>query len=195
MVKINIVGNLIISGTASFVIRNAGLFKNGAINSGISLFIFLGNADTSRAKISGIGTSVLYNVTVSKSANGVAFQLPVSIKNILEISAGILHAYSNLTLLSTAALTARVDTIITGASISGKVNVQRYFPAKKAWRLITAPVSNGSSIYTTWQNVGVYEAGKGMFITNIAGGTGLDKIVGSSLKTYNNTTQRLDSVV
>lgn len=194
VVKINTGGNLVISGTASFVLRNAGLNNSGSINSGTGSFIFLGDADTSTAKISGNGTSVLYNVTISKSANGVAFQSPVSIKNILKVSAGILHADSNLTLLSTAALTARVDTIITGASISGKVNVQRYFPAKRAWRLITAPVSNGSSIYTTWQNAGVYEAGKGMFITGIAGGTGFDKIAGSSLKTYNNTTQRLDSV-
>ena len=87
VVKINTGGNLVISGTASFVIRNAGLNNSGSINSGTGSFIFLGDADTSTAKISGNGTSVLYNVIINKSAKGVAFQSPVSIKNILKVSA------------------------------------------------------------------------------------------------------------
>ena len=194
VVKINTGGKLVIIGNANFVMMNAGLNNNGTSVPGSGTFIFLGDVDTSIAKITGDSSTVLYNVTVNKSAFGVALQAPVSIKNILKVVAGQMHADSNLTLLSDATLTARVDTVNTGAAITGKVNVQRYFPARRAWRLISAPVSNSGSIFKTWQNSGVYAAGKGMLISGNAGGTGFDKTGTSSLKTYNTATQRLDSV-
>lgn len=42
--------------------------------------------------------------------------------------------------------TARVVSV-TGGSVTGNVIVERYIPARRAWRLITAPLSNTNTIF------------------------------------------------
>lgn len=66
---------------------------------------------------------------------------------------GTLTTNGNLTLASTSTTTARVVRILNG-SISGNVTVQRYLPAGRKWRLLTAPVIGGSanSVFHNWQN-------------------------------------------
>ena len=94
---------------------------------------------------------------------------------------------------STAAGTARLGKVsgtLTGAS---NVTIQQYIPAKRAWRLMNAPLSNSNSIIDSWQNGAVYTPGRGTFITGPSG-TGLDAAAGYSLKTYNVTSQALEDV-
>lgn len=63
-----------------------------------------------------------------------------------------------LTLVSSASGTARVAPLLTGETITGIVNVQRYLPnLKREWRLLTAPVKGdqNNSVFYNWQNNGI----------------------------------------
>lgn len=78
-----------------------------------------------------------------------------------------LNTGDNLVLVSNDTATARLGNIevYSNNTISGKVSVQRYFPALRSWRLVTAPLANTGSIYETWQNGGNYVPGKGVLVT------------------------------
>ena len=83
------------------------------------------------------------------------------------------------TLRSTATATASVAPVPSGTSITygtGKFNVERYYPARRAWRLVTSPLSATGSIYSAWQNNGVYATGLGTLVTgpNPTAANGLD---------------------
>jgi hypothetical protein len=73
---------------------------------------------------------------------------------------------------------------------NGRFNVERYFPADRSWRLVTSPLSaNGTtgSIFSQWQNNGIYTPGIGAFVTGPgAPANGLDysSLNNYSLKTY-----------
>jgi hypothetical protein len=111
-----------------------------------------------------------------------------SITGVLTPAAGILTTNGNLTLKSSNTGTARVATA-SGGTISGDVTVERYFPTdKRAWRLVTAPVSGSSnnSIYYNWQNNGTVIAGTGVEIWKPNGGDGLASGPGYSMRSWNN---------
>jgi hypothetical protein len=85
---------------------------------------------------------------------------------------------------------------VTAGTATGNVNVERYIgvpAARRAWRLLTAPISGTQTIFNAWQNSGVYTVGIGTFITGPGGGNGLDA-GNSSGKTYNVTTQALENL-
>lgn len=68
-----------------------------------------------------------------------------------------------LILTSNATSTARVAQV--SGSITGNVTTERYLPAKRAWRLLTAPLTNATNatIQTHWQNTGT---GTGLLLWN-----------------------------
>jgi hypothetical protein len=95
--------------------------------------------------------------------------------------------------------------------ISGNVNVQCYIHsnlssvpgARRAWRLLTAPVTNSGAsptctIYSGWQNGGTYSAGVGTMITgpSPSGSNGLDAGINGaySAYTWNVSSQKLVGV-
>ena len=105
-----------------------------------------------------------------------------------------------LTLRSTATGTAALSDItnngtISGNTISGNVTIERYIPARRAWRLLSAPVCSCSAptINTAWQE-GVTSGNPNPgYGTQITGGTavnGFDQGVNSNaaIKYYNTTT-------
>ncbi|MEO6228754.1 MAG: hypothetical protein ABIP10_01440 [Ferruginibacter sp.] len=104
-----------------------------------------------------------------------------------------------LILKSTAAGTAKIAQLPVDGSgnatsfVVGKVMVERYIPARRAWRLLTAPLSNTGSIYGSWQNGGIYTTGKGMFVTgpNPIPANGLDasSLNTVSMKSFSTATQ------
>jgi hypothetical protein len=60
-----------------------------------------------------------------------------------------------------------------GAPITGtNITVERYIPAKRAWRLLTSPLKGetNTSIYENWQNNGVVAPGKGLLLWGPQGG-------------------------
>ncbi|MBC7627140.1 hypothetical protein [Ferruginibacter sp.] len=158
--------NLVVKGNVYLVVNNIAFKNDGAFISDSSTVVFTGNTDTSITYISGSSITRFNNLTLVKSAYGIALQSPVEVKNVLTVSRGNLYTESNLTLLSDITNTARLAAVpSSGAHIYGKAIVQRYIPARRSWRLLTAPVTDASTIYASWQNGGVYAAGKGMYVS------------------------------
>ena len=197
-ITINPRSNLILNGSVSLIINNAAFQNNGTFSAGGSTVNFSGHNDTLVSYVSGNNTSTFNNLSVSKSAYGVALKSKVIVTNVLAVDGGNLYADSNLTLRSDANLTARVAPVASGSNIFGKANVERYIPARRAWRLMTAPLTDASSLYTTWQNGGVFAAGKGTYISgaNPTTANGLDTspLNNSSLKTWDYSAQAFNAM-
>jgi len=77
------------------------------------------------------------------------------------VNSTVLTTNDNLTLLSSATATARIadltnNSVNSGNNITGNVVVERYIPGKRAWRLLSAPVTKASnvSISASWQEGG-----------------------------------------
>ena len=128
------------------------------------------------------GTSnALGNLTINGASSTVVLSNKVNLYNVLSLAAGTLTINNTLVLRSTSTGTARVAPV-TGAisyGASGIVDVERYFPARRAWRLFTAPVAYGGQVFDNWQNGGVYNAGRGTYVsgpgaTSPTGANGLD---------------------
>jgi len=107
---------------------------------------------------------------------------------------------NNVVLVSTADATANVGIIGNGNTITGQLTVERFIPARRSWRLLTAPLSSTATttISQAWQDgqqattipPPAYTAGSGSLITfSTTAVNGYDK--GStnnpSLKFYNGT--------
>ena len=158
---ITITGALSIAGTISStngIIANTGTIElNGSAAQTIS-----GN---------NFAFNTIGNLLVNNSLNGATSSSPsvaisaaggmLKIANSLSFGGRnnmFLNTNDTVTLLSTTAVTARVADITnndvnTGNTITGKFVVERYVPAKRAWRLLTAPVTAASlvKISDSWQ--------------------------------------------
>ncbi len=181
-----------------FVVFNNTAFKNdGTFVQSLSTVKFTGNADTTQEYLGGTSTTTFNNLTVNKSAFGLALKSAAIVTNTLSVDAGNLYTDSNLTLRSDINLTARVAPVAVGSIITGKANVERYIPSRRSWRLMTAPVTNSNTIFNSWQNKGIYEAGKGLLVTAPGptgpAGNGLDTSYNNnvSMKTWNYKNQAL----
>jgi hypothetical protein len=155
------------------------------------------------------GGGLLNNFTINRNGSGASATLgsPLSIYTGLFISKGKLNTGGLLTLKSSATNTAHVAQV-TG-TISGNVTVERYITARRAWRLLNAPVGGTQTIKAAWQE-GAANASSNPnpgFGTHITGGpkygsaaNGFDVNTSplrksySSLKFYNNATGGWDSV-
>ena len=200
-ISINPGSYLVLNGNVSLVINNAALKNNGTFAAGSSTVNFSGYTDTLISNLSGNSTTTFNNLSVSKSAYGVALKSAAIVKNILAVDAGNLYTDSNLTLRSDASLTARVAPVASSSYIIGKANVERYISARRAWRLMTAPVANSNTIYNSWQNRGNNIPGLGLLVTGPnAGctcGNGLDTSYRNtvSMKGWNYSTQAFAGIL
>ncbi|MDB5275620.1 MAG: type sorting protein [Ferruginibacter sp.] len=198
---INTGGSLVLNGTVSLVINNAAFQNNGTFAAGASTVVFAGSTDTTTAYVGGNTTSTFNNLSVIKSAYGVALKSKAIVANVLTVNGGNLYADSNLTLRSDVNLTARVAPVAATSQIIGKATVERYIPGKRAWRLMTAPVTSSNTIYNTWQDRGADNPGIGLLVTGPnptgASGNGLDVSAQNSvsMKTWNYSTQALVNVL
>ena len=194
---INQRSHLVMNGNVSLVVNNASLTNNGTFAAGTGAVKFTGNNDTTVSNLNGTSNTVFYDLTVNKAAYGVSLKSNADIKNALTIQGGNLYTNNKITLKSSSTSTARVAPITSG-SIVGKATVERYIPAKRAWRMLTAPVASSNTIYEAWQNNGVYQAGINTFITgpNPSSANGLDASPQNnvSLKLWNSATQSFTNV-
>ncbi|MFL5740171.1 MAG: T9SS type A sorting domain-containing protein [Flavisolibacter sp.] len=125
---------------------------------------------------------------------------PLRIYGSLGVINGTLHTGDMLTLNSDATGTANVLPIILPAIIQGAVTVERYIPARRAWRILSSPII-ATTINQAWQegttNVSVNPNPFPGYGTHITGGpvfgsaaNGFDQNPGSasSIKVYNSST-------
>lgn len=149
----------------------------------------IAGSNFSSSSLAGLTISNNSGVNIASTANDYLY-----VTDVLNFggstTGAVLNTGDNLVLTSTTSGTARVDQVINGNSITGRATVQRYIPApnRRAWRLITAPVSSSNDIYDSWQNGGVYDIGKGTHVTGpgATGGAGN----GLDISVQNNTSMR-----
>ncbi|MEO5892083.1 MAG: hypothetical protein ABIQ31_17680 [Ferruginibacter sp.] len=203
------VDTITIQNTASLTVVNSLLRVKGAI-------VGSGTVDASAGTIDMFGSApqtIAANTFANNSIANLIINNNVTLAGLDTITGTLTMGSSNhtfttggfLTLKSTATNTARiapvpVDGTGTATSfITGNVTVERFIPNRRAWRLLTAPLSNTGSIYDSWQNSGVYEPGKGLFITGANPGpvTGLDASGTnvSSMKSFNPLTQGFSNIL
>jgi len=197
-ISINQRSHIVLNGNVSLVVNNAAFINNGNVSTGTGTVKFTGYNDTTGSYIGGSNSTSFYNLTVDKAAYGTVLKSGADIINTLTVSTGTLYTDSNLTLKSDAAFTARLAPVGAAAYITGKANIERYIPARRAWRMLTAPLTDAGSIFNTWQNSGVYQPGLNTFVTgpNATGANGLDASPQNnvSMKTWNSATQQFNNV-
>lgn len=162
-VTINKNGSLAVSGTYS---SNGALTNNGELifNSSSVAQSFPGPTGT---------VSAMNNITINNTSGlGVTFNRDFSIYGVLTPTAGIVDVNNALvTLTSTDTSNARVGIVGEGFTYTGtgQFAVERYYPAQRSWRLVTAPLYATNDIFVDWQLGGaVYGAGnmgRGLLIT------------------------------
>ncbi len=134
--------------------------------------------------------------TKSLTGNG-SIADSIQISSLVSPAATVLAIGNNfLNLRSTPAKTARVGAVPDAANITygtGRFVVERFYPSRRAWRLITAPVTADAqrSIFSSWQMSGAVTSGEGMFITgknpSVANGLDVSFFNNYSLKTWTGT--------
>ena len=96
------------------------------------------------------GASV-YQGNITFSGSGVKSVPSIGILNV----AGTLTTAGLLTLKSDTNGTASIGVLTTG-TITGNATVERYIPARRAWRALTAPLKGSdTSVFSQWQNNGI----------------------------------------
>ena len=206
---VNAFANSIDINTSAFVTINesgklavSGNFVNSGtlINRGELLLV--GNNLQSFPGNTGI-VSYMNKLTINNTSGlnpAVIFDANFAISGVLNPIAGDIEVNNVIvTLRSTADSTSRVA-MVTGTinySGDGKFAVERYFPATRSWRLITAPLYGTKPILDNWQNGSNNDPGIGTLITGNPTANGLDAStdINASMKTYNSSTQSFDEVL
>jgi hypothetical protein len=143
------------------------------------------------------GTGTLSNLEINNNS-GVSISSGSNMQSLtgaLMPTAGILTTNGNLTLKSSIAATAMVTRgSESGGYVSGNVSVERYIPAGRKWRLLSAPLtgSSNNSIFYNWQNNDAVSGTTGVTIWGPGGssspsaGNGLAYGVAGSMRRYDN---------
>jgi hypothetical protein len=200
--------NLVIDSGAVLTLTNATLniagciTNNGSFDATNGSVNFIGNTMQTIAG-SSLAANTIKELIVSNTAG---ITIAASANDSLNITGKLsfgsvnnaaINTNDNLVLVSNAAGTARVADITnsganSGNKFVGKVSVQRYFPARRSWRLFTAPLAKAGSIFDYLQNGGNYAAGKGTYVSganpSTANGLDLSPFNNTSLKEGSNLT-------
>ena len=130
-------GNLRIAGT---------IVNNGSINATDGTIVMIGTS-SQNIPANTFATNTVRNLTIYNST-GVTLQGNLNLTGILNLEAGLFTTGNALTLKSNASTTAVIDEV-TG-SISGTMTIERYIPARRAFRFMSSPTTGGT-IQSNWQ--------------------------------------------
>ncbi len=194
--------NLTVESGASVILSGGTIKIGGTISNAGILNATAGTIEMNGSSPQIIPSGTFVNNTIRNLviSNQVTLMGTQYLTGTLSFGASSKALYTNdlLTLRSSATGTARVADITNGGvnngnTIQGKVTVERYVPGRKAWRLLSAPVTtlNAPSINTAWQE-GVTDGdpvpGYGLQIPGGIAADGFDHGINSnsSLKVYDN---------
>ncbi len=178
-------------GTSSTATFSIGRYATGVTTNSLAILgtieaatstTWTGSAWTSGAPTSSLDAIISGNLATSTDL--ICDDLTINSGMSLEIGAGNKLTVSgnlinNGTLIfkSNATNTAMFDVFNGSQSGNGLATVERYIPAKRAWRALTAPVSTTTSIFANWQEDGVNSGAgngvNGLEIWSQSGGNGL----------------------
>jgi len=130
-------GNLRIAGT---------IVNNGTITATDGTIVMIGTASQT-IPANTFATNTVRNLTIYNTS-GVTLQGNLNLTGILNLEAGLFTTGNALTLKSNASTTAIIDEV-TG-SISGTMTIERYIPARRAYRFMSSPTTGGT-IQSNWQ--------------------------------------------
>lgn len=130
-------GNLRIAGTIT---------NNGTITATDGTIVMIGTASQT-IPANTFATNTVRNLFIQNNS-GTTLQGSLNLTGILKLQAGLFTTGNALTLKSNANTTAVIDNV-TG-SISGTMTVERYIPARRAFRFISSPTTGGT-IQSNWQ--------------------------------------------
>lgn len=145
------------------------------------------------------GGRILKSITINQGSaeSSVTLGTSLDISGELRVENGKLITADSLTLKSTEEGTARVSPV--NGSIIGNVTVERFIPARRSWRILSAPVGGNQTINAAWQE-GVTTASPNAnpnpgYGTHITGGSTTDGFdqnksgsSASSIKWFDNAT-------
>lgn len=181
-----------------FTLSVADLIGPGSFNgtTGSNLVITQPSSGGTSLKFVSNGSN-LNNLSVLSSAT-TTLATTLNLYGVLSVQQGTFNTGNALTLKSTASNTARVAPVPTTATITGNVTVERYIPARRAWRLMSAPVGGSQTINQAWQEGATTSSlnpnpnpGFGTHITEGSAANGYDHnpyIAMMSIKKYNSAT-------
>ena len=177
--KLDVSGNLEVTGTIS---GPGKVLMNGLASQTIS------------------GTGSIANLEIN-SAGGVSITPgdSITVTGLLECTSGTFTTNDGL-ILGSADGTSASMVAPGGGTIAGNVTVERFIPARRAWRLVTAPViPTVNSVYGNWQNNGQTIPGSGVEVWGPGGDfatTGLQPISSGafSMRTYDAATNSWSNV-
>lgn len=130
-------GNLRIAGT---------IVNNGSITAIDGTIVMIGTAPQT-IPANTFATNTVRNLTIYNTS-GVTLQGNLNLTGILNLEAGLFTTGNALTLKSNANTTAVIDEV-TG-SIAGTMTIERYIPARRAFRFMSSPTTGGT-IQNNWQ--------------------------------------------
>jgi hypothetical protein len=160
------VRNLTVNTGAALTVSNAIMQIAGTITAANTITAAAGTIELAGSTPQAISGSSFTNRTINNliASNSVNVSSvandSMKITGILSfgnVNSKVFNSGDNMILVSNATGTARVADITnnganSGNSFTGKFVVQRYIPARRAWRLMTAPITAGAqSINQAWQ--------------------------------------------
>lgn len=152
-VTISLTGSLDIAGNIS---------RTGVLNAVDGTVRFVGTTGAQAIPANTFDTNYIKNLTIN-NASGVVLSGALNLTGILNPAAGTFTTGNQLTLKSNVATTA-VIAPVTGV-VSGEMTIERYIPARRAFRFMSSPVDATGTIRTNWQENGVDTPGWGTDIT------------------------------
>ena len=159
-------------------------------NNGLLTLDNLSLLGNSSQNVSGTSPFTVTNMEMENLA-GVTLNNEVSIEELLQVNGGLLTTNGNLILINSDTHEAIVGPMtLAGADISGDVEVQRFYPANRAYRFIGPSVSTSTPILNNWQESKTFTPGLGTHISgSTSGANGFDatQTGNASLFTYDNT--------
>ncbi len=171
--------------------QSAGNFTNsGTLTATSGTLTFTGSgqsvsANNATVKNVNIGSTASVTLTSALNIQGGSNYGTLTVSN-----GGTLNSAGYLTLKSDANGNAVVAAgSSSGSYISNSVTVERYIPARRAFRILSPSVTTSTSIYANWQEGGSSNASVGTHITGNSGSTnGFDNTATNnpSLFTFNN---------
>lgn len=146
-------------------------------------------------------SNTIANLQVNNSA-GVTLADTTDLTQKLTLSSGVLTTNNKLTFKSNATYTAIVEPVSYSNPVNGNVIVEKYVPARRAFRLLSPTVTTTSSIRANWQEGGTSWSNdpKPGFGTHITGPSayknGVDSTITQnySLFIYNNATSSWQAI-
>ena len=145
--------DLIIASGASVTVSGSGILditgaiiNSGTLNAVDGTIAFLGTT-AQNIPANAFQSNTIKNLIVNNAA-GVTVQGATNLTGVLTLTTGTLTTGNQLTLKSNVNTTAMVAPV-TGA-VSGNMTIERYIPARRAFRFLSSPTTGGT-IQSNWQ--------------------------------------------